>query len=1532
MRRSFAIAIAALLALLLFVSCSEDAARPASVRLSPSVEKGLSTASEAEISAYRYQATNLSDDSNAIGSTDGFKALGTDRSEPMPIGLLSQGLWRFDVQGVNAKGTIIATGSTEQYLNAGSDNIVPVLLVTDRTIGTGTVSFSIASDAVSADTMALLVRHRAVGEEEYRSASTGWSVSYSASKAEVVVSGSIENLASGFHEMHFILMDDGVYIGGESVVAQVVASSETKIEGTVLPAKQMEDSLDIDSPGFISGSIGDDRKIHLDESAVLVWTDSEKATVTPDSFVWAVDGTFQSVTEGTFTYKGDDYGEHQICVIALKKVDGREREIGSATAKVNVVRRLADITFDAGEGLFPDGSHVVTISQDTYEDPKVPQIPYRAGYAFAGWYKGTTQVVSADNTIEGEKFRGEGSWTLEAHWNKVQYDLTVVWGEDVSGRPERETKAVTLGDSLSGYIAPDSSMVRDGYAFGGFWTEENGRGTRLHDTDSYVWTGDMEIYAYWSYRDITVSFVLDVGSSAYKTTTVAKDLPYGMLPTPMRQGKVFKGWVASSSQVNDSNAPRVTSDTIVTTPTDHSLWASWGEGDIVVTFDTALAQSELSGAKDIVKKAHGSTIRVALGTEYGALPFDGEDKGSFRAGFEFLGWYDGELPVVARSVVMKMENHTLTARWRGVEVTVSFDSAGGGSCQSITARYGSAYGDLPIPQRVGYTFMGWTYGGASVTKDSIVSVASDHALTATWKAVETKVSFEAEGGVVNPSSGTIAYGAKYSTIINGSTTIGLPTPTKTGYVFQGWALGSTDTTAITGDTVCTSYADHYLYALWRPTTATLSMMRNFDATDSTVVERRIVTFGSAYGSLPEPERTGWTFMGWYTSRSGGSRATSATIHSKVGDVSIYAQWSVLSLNITLDANGGRYKGQNPISREYGSTYGSIQNPEARTGYTFSGWTLEGEGIDGSTKVTMTVDHVLKASWTAGTYSVSFDSRGGSTCEGRAVRYDGVYGDLPIPTREGYTFLGWFEDDTWAVEVQGGTTVKKAYDHALVARWQAKPITVTYDWGDATRTVVLEYGSTYGAFPTPEKDGYGIEGWYREKTYENKVQETDAILGVSHTLYAKWISVSYRWHLDAAAGLERFWRVSELPGSAASNAYYSVSGTVDGFEAIELRRSTGGSFARWSGSGNSSWTEDVAQDLEIHAQAETVTWSGVFTCRTCDGKGYYYTTCSLCGGSGSRTCSSCGGSGDVVCSRCGGSGSYTETVIVDYEEKTSTRWETCPVCQGRGTVKDTDEDGNPVEIECVCDGGQYEVEVTEKTPIYGEETFSCSTTETCSSCGGSGSVSCDTTERVSCDKQRTCYKDTTGSVKITIDGEGVIDTTTSQTVKRSVTAGQRFSVTTTVATSPSGYPTRHATKQGNWWSVKDNGYGGSRTTLIAKDGSCRSLDSAEYFSTKISLVANGSFYTNSSMQGYFYYPGWIYRDTIVEGSVLKTEQVSDGNLAGSGTCSKTDSEGSFQSESVTAVTWSSSEIYALGDGIVQWKVGEPAKSFKVDFSK
>jgi uncharacterized protein (TIGR02145 family)/uncharacterized repeat protein (TIGR02543 family) len=110
----------------------------------------------------------------------------------------------------------------------------------------------------------------------------------------------------------------------------------------------------------------------------------------------------------------------------------------------------------------------------------------------------------------------------------------------------------------------------------------------------------------------------------------------------------------------------------------------------------------------------------------------------------------------------------------------------------------------------------------------------------------------------------------------------LPTPTRSGYIFNGWFTAGTGGTAVTVNKVYSK--DTTIYAQWIEKYRVLFSAQGGTVTpafDSTGVD-------STLSSLPTPTRIGYTFKGWFTTLTGG---TEVTVDKKyTGNTSIFAQW------------------------------------------------------------------------------------------------------------------------------------------------------------------------------------------------------------------------------------------------------------------------------------------------------------------------------------------------------------------------------------------------------------------------------------------------------------------------------------------------------------------------------------------------------------------------------------------------------------------------------------------------------------------
>ena len=162
----------------------------------------------------------------------------------------------------------------------------------------------------------------------------------------------------------------------------------------------------------------------------------------------------------------------------------------------------------------------------------------------------------------------------------------------------------------------------------------------------------------------------------------------------------------------------------------------------------------------------------------------------------------------------------------------------------------------------------------------------------------------------------------------GATATQPATPTRTGYTFQGWYTAKNGGTRYDFDKDVTG--DITLYAHWTVNSYTLT----FDGNGGKPTETsRTVAYGSPYGTMPTATRTGYTFEGWYTAKSGGSQVYMGTVMG-ASNATVYAHWTANTYTATFDSNGGSAAASQKV--QYGSRISRPADP-TRTGYTFQGW-------------------------------------------------------------------------------------------------------------------------------------------------------------------------------------------------------------------------------------------------------------------------------------------------------------------------------------------------------------------------------------------------------------------------------------------------------------------------------------------------------------------------------------------------------------------------------------------------------------------
>ena len=126
-----------------------------------------------------------------------------------------------------------------------------------------------------------------------------------------------------------------------------------------------------------------------------------------------------------------------------------------------------------------------------------------------------------------------------------------------------------------------------------------------------------------------------------------------------------------------------------------------------------------------------------------------------------------------------------------------------------------------------------------------------------------------------------------------------------------------------------------------------------------------VVYDGTYGDLPTASRPGYSFDGWYTSETGGSKVTSDTPVKITNNQTLYAHWTPNKYTVTFDGNGGTMGSTTKKTMAYDTKYDFSGISVSRTGYTFVGWFTAASGgtqVTTDTKVKITANQTLYAHW------------------------------------------------------------------------------------------------------------------------------------------------------------------------------------------------------------------------------------------------------------------------------------------------------------------------------------------------------------------------------------------------------------------------------------------------------------------------------------------------------------------------------------------------------------------------------------------
>jgi uncharacterized repeat protein (TIGR02543 family) len=397
-------------------------------------------------------------------------------------------------------------------------------------------------------------------------------------------------------------------------------------------------------------------------------------------------------------------------------------------------------------------------------------------------------------------------------------------------------------------------------------------------------------------------------------------------------------------------------------------------------------------------------------------------------------------------------------------VELNFNSTGGSAIESQRIFEGNLATKPSNPTRTGYTFSGWYKEStfANLWNFNVDTVNADKTLYAKWTAKQYSITFDKQSGTGGTNSVTATYDAEMPTATK---------PTREGYTFGGyWDATSGGTQYYTASMASLRSWDKTtnttLYAGWTMNSYTVT----FNSNGGSAVTPQTIEYGGLIAQPSNPTKTGYTFSGWYK-ESTFTNLWDFNVDTVNANTTLYAKWTGKTYNITFDKQSGT-GGTNSVTATYGAAMPTATKP-TRTGYTFGGyWDATSGGTQYYTSSMTsarswdkTENTTLYARWTINSYTVTFNSNGGSAVTSQTIEYGGLIAQPSNPTKTGYTFSGWYKESTftnlWGFNVDTVNSDKTLYAKFTDALW-AKSVTAGNDTSSFSSVAVDSSGNVYAA--------------------------------------------------------------------------------------------------------------------------------------------------------------------------------------------------------------------------------------------------------------------------------------------------------------------------------------------------------------------------------------------------------------------------------------------------------------------------------------
>ena len=555
------------------------------------------------------------------------------------------------------------------------------------------------------------------------------------------------------------------------------------------------------------------------------------------------------------------------------------------------------------------------------------------GYTFQGWY--TSPNFEPQTRVSVISSGSSGNLTLYAKFLKYRVEAADGFTFDYKNY-DYPALIQTVSSSRTSIALSTTIQVSKGCT----WTlSRDIEGFELIKTKnmSLVEGHNIAYVTVWYDEEYNVVYYLDIyrlGHRSYayyadgevycESATVEEQTYLSAPEAPSKTGYTFNGWYAynlpDSSEDFDPSLP-VIGTTAATFPyrLDENVifYAIFTPNVYTATFD-------VNGGKPLASE----TQNVTYDTPF--MPAAAK-----RDGYTFVGWKDDDGNVFKSLAQWKYDYPvTFTAQWLLNTYEIIYNLNGGTNNKNNPATYTieSDTVTLVTPARTAYSFAGWFTDRNFTNEITEIAAGSfgNKTVYAKWTPVVYDIIYELDGGA-NDENNPTTYNVE-------TPTIEFAAPSKTGYTFNGWYAEKD----FSGDNVTelpqSSYGDVTLYAKWTANKYTITYLdtKLITGTKNTFVYAKgetyvqSVTYDKNY-DLINYERTGYAKTGWFN----GDEKFDGGIWNLTNDVTLYADWQIVTYTITYVLNGGDTIGANPTEYTIESQDITLADPTGK--HTFVGW-------------------------------------------------------------------------------------------------------------------------------------------------------------------------------------------------------------------------------------------------------------------------------------------------------------------------------------------------------------------------------------------------------------------------------------------------------------------------------------------------------------------------------------------------------------------------------------------------------------------